>query len=126
MSVTRHETGPRMSQIVIHGNTVYLAGQVGAPSGNVASQTRDILAAIDELLAKAGRLDAILEKAAFGIAGGTSLFRLARHPDALQRHTALARRHIWCRSFDWADDLLRFGLPPDDAGLDRLAAALRD
>jgi cobalamin biosynthetic protein CobC len=41
-------------------------------------------------------------------------------------HAALARRHIWCRSFDWADDLLRFGLPSDDAGLDRLAAALRD
>ena len=77
-----------------------------------------------ELLGEAGRLDAILEKAAFGIAGGTSLFRLARHPDALQRHTALARRHIWCRSFEWAGDLLRFGLPPDEAGLARLAAAL--
>jgi cobalamin biosynthetic protein CobC len=36
----------------------------------------------------------------------------------------LARRHIWCRSFDGADGLLRFGLPPGDAGLDRLAAAL--
>ena len=28
MSVTRHETGPRMSQVVIHFNTVYLAGVV--------------------------------------------------------------------------------------------------
>ncbi|MFD2058280.1 RidA family protein [Mesorhizobium calcicola] len=54
MSIRRIDVGPRMSQIVIHGNTVYLAGQVGAPDGNVASQTRDILAAIDELLAKAG------------------------------------------------------------------------
>jgi cobalamin biosynthetic protein CobC len=54
------------------------------------------------------------------------LFRLARHPHARELHAALARRHIWCRSFDWADDLLRFGLPRDDAGLDRLAVALRD
>jgi len=54
MSVRRIDVGPRMSQVVIHGNTVYLAGQVGKPGGTVASQTRDILATIDELLAKAG------------------------------------------------------------------------
>lgn len=72
------------------------------------------------------KLDEVLMKAGFVIAGGTPLFRLARHADALKLHTALARRHIWCRSFDWADDLLRFGLPADAAGLDRLAAALRD
>ena len=39
-------------------------------------------------------------------------------------HDTLAARHIWCRRFDWADDLLRFGLPPDDRELERLAAAL--
>ena len=54
MSIRRIDVGPRMSQIVIHGNTVYLAGQVGQPTGNVASQTRDILSAVDELLTKAG------------------------------------------------------------------------
>jgi enamine deaminase RidA (YjgF/YER057c/UK114 family) len=54
MSIRRIDVGPRMSQIVIHDNTVYLAGQVGEPGGNVASQTRDILKTIDELLAKAG------------------------------------------------------------------------
>ncbi|QND65318.1 MULTISPECIES: RidA family protein [Mesorhizobium] len=54
MSIRRIDVGPRMSQIVIHGDTVYLAGQVGQPTGNVASQTRDILAAVDGLLAKAG------------------------------------------------------------------------
>jgi len=73
---------------------------------------------------QARKLDDVLLKAGFSIAGGTPLFRLARHPHALQLHTALARRHIWCRSFDWADDLLRFGLPADAAGLDRVAAAL--
>jgi cobalamin biosynthetic protein CobC len=75
---------------------------------------------------QARKLDEVLAKAGFAIAGGTSLFRLARHPDALKLHAALARRHIWCRSFDWADDLLRFGLPGDAAGLDHLAVALSD
>jgi cobalamin biosynthetic protein CobC len=73
---------------------------------------------------QARKLDKVLVKAGFAIAGGTPLFRLARHSQALKLHDALARRHIWCRSFDWADDLLRFGLPADAAGLDRLADAL--
>jgi enamine deaminase RidA (YjgF/YER057c/UK114 family) len=56
MSIQRFEVGPRMSQCVIHGNTVYTAGQVaqGARAGSVAEQTRDILATIDRLLAQAG------------------------------------------------------------------------
>lgn len=55
MSITRIEVGPRMSQAVVHGNTVYLAGQVAAkPEGaSVGDQTAQILAQIDALLAKA-------------------------------------------------------------------------
>jgi len=53
-SIKRLETGPRMSQAVIHGGLVYLAGQVGAPGKGVAEQTRAVLARIDELLAAAG------------------------------------------------------------------------
>ncbi|MCC6205992.1 MAG: RidA family protein [Hyphomicrobiales bacterium] len=53
-SIKRLHAGPRMSQAVIHGNTVYLAGQVGRPGGTVAEQTKDILEAIDKLLAEAG------------------------------------------------------------------------
>ena len=53
MNVKRLETGPRMSQAVIHHGTVYLAGQVGEGAG-VAEQTRDILAQIDSLLARTG------------------------------------------------------------------------
>jgi enamine deaminase RidA (YjgF/YER057c/UK114 family) len=53
--ITRIEPGPRMSQAVIHGNTVYLAGQVASDrSADTAGQTREILAAIDELLVEAG------------------------------------------------------------------------
>jgi cobalamin biosynthetic protein CobC len=76
------------------------------------------------LQTQAHKLDAVLTKAGFAIAGGTGLFRLARRADASQVHTTLAARHIWCRRFEWADDLLRFGLPPDDRDLERLAAAL--
>jgi enamine deaminase RidA (YjgF/YER057c/UK114 family) len=54
MTIRRIDVGPRMSDIVIHNNTIYLAGQVGTPGANVATQTKEILATIDELLAKAG------------------------------------------------------------------------
>ncbi len=54
--IKRIEVGPRMSQAVVHGNLVFLAGQVaqGAPGDSVTEQTMDILARIDELLAEAG------------------------------------------------------------------------
>jgi enamine deaminase RidA (YjgF/YER057c/UK114 family) len=53
--IKRLETGPRMSQAVIHGDTVYLAGQVADDtSADVTGQTRQILASIDRLLAAAG------------------------------------------------------------------------
>ena len=56
MTVSRLHTGDRMSQVVIHGDTVYLAGQVAqeAPGGTVTEQTKAILAQIDGLLAEAG------------------------------------------------------------------------
>jgi cobalamin biosynthesis protein CobC len=78
----------------------------------------------DAIKQQARELDAVLAEAGFRMVGGAGLFRLARRSDASKVHTALAARHIWCRRFDWADDLLRFGLPGDHHGLDRLAAAL--
>ncbi|UWR30668.1 RidA family protein [Sulfitobacter sp. W002] len=54
MSITRLHPGPRMSQAVIHNNTVYLAGQVGTAGADVATQTQDCLNAIDRLLDEAG------------------------------------------------------------------------
>jgi len=73
---------------------------------------------------QARKVDAVLAEAGFTIVGGTGLFRLARRPDAGNVHASLATQHIWCRRFEWADDLLRFGLPPDDRDLERLAVAL--
>jgi enamine deaminase RidA (YjgF/YER057c/UK114 family) len=54
MTIRRIQAGPRMSQAVIHGNTVYLAGQVGAPGASVAEQTKAVLASVDRLLKDAG------------------------------------------------------------------------
>ena len=54
MTITRIETGPRMSEAVIHGDTIYLAGQVGAPGESVTIQTKAVLAEIDALLEKTG------------------------------------------------------------------------
>ena len=73
---------------------------------------------------QARQLDGVLSAAGFTIVGGAGLFRLVRRSDAAQVHALLAARHIWCRRFEWADDLLRFGLPRDDRDLERLAAAL--
>lgn len=52
--ITRLQPDHRMSQAVIHGSTVYLAGQVGEPGDDVTAQTRTALAEIDALLAEAG------------------------------------------------------------------------
>jgi enamine deaminase RidA (YjgF/YER057c/UK114 family) len=55
MTIKRFQTGPRMSQAVVHGNTVYLAGQVAdTPVPSVAEQTRQVLGKIDRLLQQAG------------------------------------------------------------------------
>ncbi len=51
--IERIGTGPRMSAIVKHNGTIYLAGQVGEGE-TVADQTKDCLAQIDDLLAQAG------------------------------------------------------------------------
>ncbi|MBB4956018.1 enamine deaminase RidA (YjgF/YER057c/UK114 family) [Agrobacterium vitis] len=53
MSIKRIEPGKRMSGAVVHGNTVYLAGQVGE-GVSVAEQSKSALAEVDRLLAAAG------------------------------------------------------------------------
>jgi enamine deaminase RidA (YjgF/YER057c/UK114 family) len=56
MSVRRIDSNPRMSKVVVHGNTVYLAGLIADKTlgQGVAEQTREILSLIDGFLAKAG------------------------------------------------------------------------
>src|SRR3954470_18435701 len=56
MSIQRFDTGPRMSQVVVNGNTVYLAGVVAnkTKGKSTTKQTEEILSIIDGHLAKAG------------------------------------------------------------------------
>lgn len=55
-TITRIDPGARMTGAVVHGNTVYLSGQVALDAGgeSVTAQTKNILDRIDALLEKAG------------------------------------------------------------------------
>lgn len=53
--IQRLDPGPRMSEASIHNGVVYLAGQVADDATqDIGGQTRQVLAAIDALLARAG------------------------------------------------------------------------
>lgn len=53
--VQRFDVGPRMSEMAVHGGVAYLAGQVADDaSEGIEGQTRQVLEAIDALLAEAG------------------------------------------------------------------------
>src|SRR5471032_3639771 len=56
MTIQRFEPGPRMSQVVVHSDTIYLAGVVAktAAGESVAKQTQEVLSIIDGHLATAG------------------------------------------------------------------------
>jgi enamine deaminase RidA (YjgF/YER057c/UK114 family) len=51
----RFDVGPRLSEMAIHNGVCYLAGQVpDDETQDMTGQTRQVLAAIDALLARAG------------------------------------------------------------------------
>lgn len=54
MTITRFEPGPRMSQAVTHGDTVYLAGMVGEKGADITTQAQTALAEVDRVLAANG------------------------------------------------------------------------
>jgi enamine deaminase RidA (YjgF/YER057c/UK114 family) len=56
MTITYIGQGVRFSKAVVHGDTVYLAGQVAdkAADQGASEQTKEILATIDAVLAEAG------------------------------------------------------------------------
>jgi cobalamin biosynthetic protein CobC len=56
--------------------------------------------------------DKALAEVGFEAAGGTSLFRLVRHPRAAERFEHLCALGILARPFAGRPDWLRFGLPP--------------
>jgi enamine deaminase RidA (YjgF/YER057c/UK114 family) len=55
MTIQRHHVGKRLADMVVHGGTIYLAGQVADDlNADIATQARQVLARIDRLLAEAG------------------------------------------------------------------------
>ncbi|MEQ9811989.1 MAG: RidA family protein [Azospirillaceae bacterium] len=53
--IQRLDRGPRMSQAVIHGDTIFTAGTVADdPQADVGAQTRNILEKLESLLERAG------------------------------------------------------------------------
>jgi cobalamin biosynthetic protein CobC len=70
------------------------------------------------------RLDALLEGSGWRILGGTRLFRLAAKSDSETVFQRLLHAGILTRRFADAPDRLRFGIPAEEAGWERLAAAL--
>jgi enamine deaminase RidA (YjgF/YER057c/UK114 family) len=52
--ITRIDSNERLSKVVIHGDTIYIAGITASAKGDIVVQTRDVLHKIDEYLALAG------------------------------------------------------------------------
>jgi cobalamin biosynthesis protein CobC len=76
------------------------------------------------LAREAQRLDALVQRGGWSLAGGTPLFRLYETGDAVAAQERLARGKIWSRIFGNKPGWLRLGLPGDETEWTRLAAAL--
>lgn len=126
--------GLRLGFLIARPALAALFGQALGPwcvSGPALAVGREALAdeawtrAMRRRLAReAAAVDAVLTGASLEIMGGTSLFRLVRHPAAGVIYEQLAAARIWVRRFDHDPLHLRFGLPPDADGRERLARAL--
>lgn len=55
MTIQRYHVAKRLSEMVVHNGTIYLAGQVAADmTKDIIGQTEQVLASIDRLLGEAG------------------------------------------------------------------------
>lgn len=100
-----------------------------AVSGPALSVANDLLSADPQplrrkIVDRRAGLGQVLADADLRVEGGTPLFALVSDPCAAELHTHLCRAHILTRKFDYAPTWLRFGLAPDTASDERLAAAL--
>ncbi len=78
------------------------------------------------IIARADRLDALLERHGLQGRGACALFRLVESDDAPAIFERLARAGILTRQFDHAPRWLRFGVPGEDSAFERLDRALGD
>jgi cobalamin biosynthetic protein CobC len=93
--------------------------------GEIAlADTTWIAATRARVAAEATRLDQLLQGRGLALAGGTSLFRLARTPRAAAHYDQMGRGGVLVRHFEEHPHWLRFGLPPDEPAWQRLREAL--
>jgi cobalamin biosynthesis protein CobC len=101
---------------------------VSGPALTIATKAFGDDAAIKvmrEVLANKRKImDAMLDGVGLNVLGGTDLFVLARHFQAAHIHKSLCEQHILVRKFGYQTDWLRFGMPKDEAQLERLRKAL--
>ncbi|WP_457787516.1 threonine-phosphate decarboxylase CobD [Pseudomonas sp. PL-6] len=102
----------------VSGPARQLARQLLADGAGQARQRQ-------RLQADGERLAALLRDCGLPPTGGCALFQFCCPPRAGDWHAALARRGILVRLFPFLDSL-RFGLPPHEAGWQRLQQALRE
>ncbi len=55
MEIKRLHVGARLSEVAIHNDTIYLAGQIAEDTSlDIVGQTREVLGHVDRLLGEAG------------------------------------------------------------------------
>ncbi|GAB3384293.1 threonine-phosphate decarboxylase [Azotobacter armeniacus] len=108
----------RLGPWTVSGPARALGLQAMEPANGEARRRRAV-----GLQAAGQRLAELLGEHALSPAGGTALFQWVCTAEAVKLHDFLARRGILVRRFDQPASL-RFGLPADEAGWQRLAQAL--
>jgi enamine deaminase RidA (YjgF/YER057c/UK114 family) len=94
MSIDRYEVGPRLSQAVKHGDTIYIAGQV-AEGPSVKAQTEAILKKIDAALKHFGSQKSKLVSATVYLADMATYDEMNAAWDAwVEKGTAPARATV--------------------------------
>jgi cobalamin biosynthetic protein CobC len=117
---------PQLARILRQAMGPWVVGGAVSEIGRQALSDGEWIAAQRKRLSQeAAALNSILGRANLSTIGGTSLFTLVNAPRAWALFEYLGQQGILARPFSTAPRWLRFGLPPDDAGRQRLAAALK-
>lgn len=121
-AISQSETVKRISDVLGPWSVSAPALSLGA---SALADTAWHARTLHSLSSSRDRLLSVLNASEIKVEGSTLLFVLVRVDDAAYFQDMLARNEIWCRIFPGRKGLVRLGIPADDAGLTRLAAALK-
>ena len=117
---------PQLARLLRQALGPWAVGGPAIEAGRRALADADWIAATRKRLAKeAATLNLVLAQAQLSAVGGTHLFTLVNAPRAWALFEYLGQQGILVRPFATAPRWLRIGLPPDDAGRQRLETALK-